>query len=337
MATVVGNATLVTGAAGFIGYHVSAALRRAHVEVVGLDNFNAYYGEGLKEARAERLRALGVRVVRGDVCRRARLEQLLPGVSRVVHLAAQAGVRYSLDHPLEYVKANVKCFVTLLEAVRRHDPAMPVVYASSSSVYGLNTRTPFSEGDRIETQASLYGATKESNERIAHVYHHLHGLRVTGLRFFTVYGPYGRPDMAYYAFARAIVDGRPIVEYRRDDGAELLRDFTYVDDVVDGIVAAWRRGSALRVYNLGNRHPERVSTLVRLLERGLGRNATRVTARLTAGDVPVTFANVSLAARELGYAPKTRLAEGIPRFVAWFRAYYRLEPRGDRALPPLPP
>ena len=288
MATVVGNATLVTGAAGFIGYHVSAALRRAHVEVVGLDNFNAYYGEGLKEARAERLRALGVRVVRGDVCRRARLEQLLPGVSRVVHLAAQAGVRYSLDHPLEYVKANVKCFVTLLEAVRRHDPAMPVVYASSSSVYGLNTRTPFSEGDRIETQASLYGATKESNERIAHVYHHLHGLRVTGLRFFTVYGP-RTTGHGFYAFARAIVDGRPIVEYRRDDGAELLRDFTCVDGVVDGIVAAWRRNSALRVYNLGNRHPERVSTS--FASSSAASAATpRVTARLTAGGVPVTLA-----------------------------------------------
>jgi len=318
---------LLTGAAGFVGYHTAAELtRRGHV-VIGLDNFNHYYDVRLKREREAKLKAAGMdTLIEGDVCDGDLLRRILREgrVTRVIHLAAQAGVRYSLKRPLEYVQANVRCFVTMLEAVKDVDKKLPITYASSSSVYGLNTQTPFKESHRVELQASLYGATKESNERIAHVYHHLHGLRLTGLRFFTVYGPIGRPDMAYFSFTQDILQGKPLTEYRKADGTELQRDFTYVSDIVDGIIAASELGAPLEVFNLGNTHPEKVSTLIHLLEEGLGRKANISQAPISAGDVPITFADVSHARELLGYSPQVTLAEGVAHFLTWYAEYYHV-------------
>jgi len=218
----------------------------------------------------------------------------------------------------------VKCFVTLLEAVKSVNKSIPITYASSSSVYGLNTLTPFSEKHQVDSQASLYGATKKSNENIAHVYHHLHKLKLTGLRFFTVYGPLGRPDMAYFSFTNAILAGKPIVEYRKDDGTELQRDFTYVSDIVSGVVASMKLGAPLEVFNLGNTRPEKVSRLISLLERGLGKKANKTLAPISAGDVPITYADVSHATRLLGYHPKVSLEHGIRQFLLWYASYYGL-------------
>jgi len=318
---------LLTGAAGFVGFHTATELTRRGHAVIGLDNFNHYYDVRLKRERQAKLKQAGMEtLIEGDVCDGELLRHILREgrVTRVIHLAAQAGVRYSLKKPLEYVKANVQCFVTLLEAVKDVDKSLPITYASSSSVYGLNTKVPFQETDRIVLQASLYGATKESNERIAHVYHHLHGLRLTGLRFFTVYGPIGRPDMAYFSFTQDILQGRRITEYRKQDGTELQRDFTYVSDIVDGIIAASELGSQLEVFNLGNTHPEKVSTLIHLLEEGLGRKANITQAPISAGDVPITFADVSHARELLGYNPQVSLAEGVGRFLSWYAEYYHV-------------
>ena len=218
----------------------------------------------------------------------------------------------------------MRCFVTLLEAVHAVNNSIPITYASSSSVYGLNTQIPFSETHRVDTQASLYGATKKSNENIAHVYHHLHGLRLTGLRFFTVYGPLGRPDMAYFGFTQAILKGKGITEFRRDDGTELQRDFTFITDIVDGVIAASRLGAKLEVFNLGNTHPEKVSQLIHYLQEGLGVRANITQAPITAGDVPMTFADVSHAKALLHYQPKVSLKEGVRRFLLWYSEYYRV-------------
>lgn len=318
---------LLTGAAGFVGFHTATELTRRGHSVIGLDNFNQYYDVRLKREREAKLKGVGMEtLLEGDVCDGDLLRHILREgrVTRVIHLAAQAGVRYSLKKPLEYVQANVRCFVTMLEAVKEVDKSLPITYASSSSVYGLNTQIPFKETHRIELQASLYGATKESNERIAHVYHHLHGLKLTGLRFFTVYGPIGRPDMAYFSFTQDIISGKRITEYRRNDGTELERDFTYVSDIVDGIIAASELGAPLEVFNLGNTHPEKVSTLIRLLENGIGKKANITQAPISAGDVPITFADVSHARELLGYHPQVSLAEGVERFLAWYSEYYHV-------------
>uniref|UniRef100_A0A7S0JJC4 NAD(P)-binding domain-containing protein n=2 Tax=Calcidiscus leptoporus TaxID=127549 RepID=A0A7S0JJC4_9EUKA len=341
---------LLTGAAGFVGFHTAMKLHANGEVVLGVDNFNAYYQVSLKRSRASILKkahssATPLHLFEGDVCDDALLKLLLREghVTNVIHLAAQAGVRYSLKKPLAYVEANIKCFVTLLEAVNSVNSSIPITYASSSSVYGINKKIPFQESDRIDSQASLYGATKKANENIAHVYHHLHGLRLTGLRFFTVYGPYGRPDMAYFSFTQAILAGQQIVEYRKDDGTELQRDFTYVSDIVNGIIAAMHLGAPLEVFNLGNTRPERVSRLISLLERGLGRHANKTLAPISAGDVPITYADVSHATEQLGYEPKVSLEHGIRQFLQWYSSYYNiplpaatknrrgLRPRSDRA------
>ena len=273
----------------------------------------------------------------GDVCDGELLKLLLKHgkVTHVIHLAAQAGVRYSLKKPLAYVEANLRCFVTLLEAVKEYNKSVPITYASSSSVYGLNEVIPFSEAHRVDSQASLYGATKKANENLAHVYHHLHGLKLTGLRFFTVYGPYGRPDMAYFSFTQAILAGKRITEFRKDDGEELQRDFTYIEDIVNGVIAASRLAAPLEVFNLGNTHPEKVSALIGYLEQGLGRKANITRAPITAGDVPVTYADVSHARERLGYSPQVSLAEGVARFLEWYGSYYgvKLPPRKQRRRP----
>ena len=318
---------LLTGAAGFVGFHTALQLHEEGDAVIGLDNFNHYYDVRLKRTRARLLRRAGMNTLfEGDVCDGELLKLLLSAgkVTHVIHLAAQAGVRYSLKKPLAYVEANVRCFVTLLEAVHAVNNSVPITYASSSSVYGTNTKIPFSETHQVDSQASLYGATKKANENIATVYHKLHGLRLTGLRFFTVYGPLGRPDMAYFGFTNAILGGKRITEFRNADGTELQRDFTYITDIVAGVIAASRLAAPLELFNLGNTHPEKVSKLIGLLEEGLGRTANVTRAPITAGDVPMTFADVSHARDRLHYEPKVSLASGVRRFLQWYAAYYKV-------------
>jgi len=324
----------VTGTGGFIGYHAAMALRNRGDGVLGLDNFNDHYPSSLKRARARQLESAGVVTLRADLNDAGALDAAfrLCNFTHVLHLAAQPGVRYALRDPEAYAKSNVQGFISVLERVRRQRPMPSVVYASSSSVYGLNTKMPFSEGDAVDSPASLYAATKREDELLAHTYNHLHGIPLTGLRFFTVYGPYGRPDMALFGFANQILKGEPVRIFRGPNGTEMERDFTYIDDIVGGCLAAVDRiGSApkagaapLKLYNLGNEHPATVSRLLDLLEESMGRRAVREYVDVPdAGDVQRTFANVSLAKAELGYTPRTDLRQGIRQFVAWYKDYYK--------------
>jgi UDP-glucuronate 4-epimerase len=321
---------LLTGVAGFIGYHVAEALLASGERVIGVDNLNPYYDVRLKQARLGRLEGKpGFTFCRADVSDREAIHQLVrdnSDIDVIVHLAAQAGVRHSLVDPYSYVQSNVMGHLVVLEAARLLPKLRHLVYASSSSVYGANEALPFNETDRVDTPVSIYAATKRADELMSHAYAHLHGLPQTGLRFFTVYGPWGRPDMAYYGFARAIVAGEPITVY---DGGRLRRDFTYIDDIVAGVVGCLDRPPAgalpARVLNIGNHRSEAVSTLIALLEQALGRRAILRVAPRPAADVLETFASVDAIAALTGFAPTTSLAEGIPRFVAWFRAWHGLE------------
>ncbi|KAM0893062.1 hypothetical protein ACQ4PT_025327 [Festuca glaucescens] len=334
-----GISVLVTGAAGFVGSHCSLALRARGDGVLGLDNFNSYYDPALKRGRQRLLSDRGVVVLDADINDALLLEKLFEAVpfTHVLHLAAQAGVRYAMEAPQTYVASNVAGLVTVFETAAKHaDPQPAIVWASSSSVYGLNTEAPFSEEHRTDRPASLYAATKKAGEAIAHSYNHIYGLSITGLRFFTVYGPWGRPDMAYFSFARSIVAGDPITLY-----ADARRDFTYIDDVVKGCVGALdtagrSTGSArtgkktgpapLRVYNLGNTSPVPVTRMVAILEKLLGKKANkRVVTMPSNGDVPFTHANVSHAAHDFGYRPTTSLDAGLRHFVDWFVEYYKLD------------
>ena len=318
---------LVTGVAGFIGSHVAAALLARGERVLGLDNVNAYYDVRLKEARLSRLDQPAFSFHRIDLADRAAMEALVaahPDIDGIVHLGAQAGVRHSLTDPHAYVHSNVLGHLQVLEVARRLPRLRHLVYASTSSVYGANQTLPFRETDRTDTPLSLYAATKLADEMMGHAYAHLFGLPQTGLRFFTVYGPWGRPDMAYYSFARAIVAGEPITLY--DDG-RLKRDFTYIDDIVAGVVGCLDRpptGGAprARVINIGNHAAEEVRTLVALLERALGRSAVIRSAPRPAADVEATFADVGAIQALTGFTPSTALSEGIPRFAAWFRDWH---------------
>jgi UDP-glucuronate 4-epimerase len=317
---------LVTGAAGFIGYHVAEALLERGERVVGVDNLNGYYDVRLKQARLARLEGKpGFAFHRADVADREAIHGLVAGdgsIDAIVHLAAQAGVRHSLVDPYAYVQSNVMGHLVMLEAARLLPRLRHLVYASSSSVYGANRLLPFREADRAETPLSVYAATKLADEMLSYAYAHLHGLPQTGLRFFTVYGPWGRPDMAYYSFAKAIVSGEPITLYQ---GGTLRRDFTYIDDIVAGVVGCLDRPPAgippLRVLNIGNNCSEQVSTLVRLLESALGRRAIVQEAARPLSDVEETFASVDAIGALTGFAPRTSLEEGIPRFAAWFTAW----------------
>jgi len=314
---------LVTGAAGFIGFHVAEALLARGESVIGLDNLNPYYDVRLKEARLERLRARPEFVFYNvDISDRHAVAPIFErhlDLTEIVHLAAQAGVRHSLVDPYSYVQSNVMGHLVMLEAARHVSGLRHFVYASTSSVYGRNDDLPFRETDRVDTPISLYAATKRSDELMSHAYAHLFGLRQTGLRFFTVYGPWGRPDMAYFSFARAIVAGEPITLY--DDG-RLKRDFTYVDDIVDGVVGCLAHppdgAVPARVLNIGNHRCEEVRELVTLLEQALGRRAIIHSVPRPLLDVEETFADVDAIAALTGYQPSTSLAEGVPRFVAWF-------------------
>jgi len=315
---------LLTGAAGFIGYHTTRALLARGETVIGVDRVDDYYDTRLKEARLARLAGPGFSFVRADVADRdAMLALADPAIDRVVHLAAQAGVRYSMIDPYAYVTSNVLGQVVMLELARKLPALKHFVYASSSSVYGLNRELPFAETDRVDQPSSLYAATKRAGELISHSYHHLYGLPQTGLRFFTVYGPWGRPDMAYYGFARAIMAGEPITVY---DGGRLKRDFTYVDDIVAGVLGTLDHppaaGQGARVLNIGNHRSETVSHLVALLEDNLGRRAVVHDVPRPAADVEETWADVDAIAALTGFAPSTSLDVGIARFCAWFREYH---------------
>ncbi len=317
---------LLTGAAGFIGYHVVEALLARGERVIGVDDLNAYYDVRLKLARLAQLEAKqGFAFVRADVADRAVMHELVrrhSDIEAIVHLAAQAGVRHSLIDPYAYVQSNVMGHLVVLEAARLLPRLRHLVYASSSSVYGANRHLPFSETDRVDMPLSVYAATKRADELLSHAYAHLHGLPQSGLRFFTVYGPWGRPDMAYFSFAQAIMAGEPITLY---DGGRLRRDFTYIDDIVAGVVGCLDRPPAgdapVRLLNIGNHRSEPVNRLVQLLERELGRPAVMREAPRPAADVEETFASVESIAALTGFAPKTTLEEGIPRFAAWFKAW----------------
>ena len=311
---------LLTGAAGFIGAHTAKALHERGHEVIGIDNFNDYYDVRLKRARVKELVPGQVRVIEGDILDRDLLDRVVSGlgVTAIVHLAAQAGVRYSLEHPDTYIQTNIQGTNNILELARHHG-IKKVVYASSSSVYGGNTKTPFSERDRVDTPISLYAASKKANELQAHTYSHLFGITTIGLRFFTVYGPWGRPDMATYLFADAISAGRPIKVF---NNGLMERDFTYVDDIVGGIVSAVEADIAgAKVYNLGNAHTVRLDRFISIIEMNLGKEAQRRLLPLQPGDVLKTSADISLARSELGFEPKTSIEEGLKLFLDWFAEY----------------
>jgi UDP-glucuronate 4-epimerase len=347
---------LVTGAAGFIGYHVVDRLLGRGDEVVGLDSLNEYYDVAYKHARLrnhgispDRLvpsrlersaSRSGYEFVKADLTDRQQLDSLFATrpFDRVCHLAAQAGVRYSLTNPRAYIDSNIVGFLNVLECCR-HGKIGHLVYASSSSVYGLNETMPFSTSDSVDHPVSLYAATKKSNELMAHVYSHLFGLRTTGLRFFTVYGPWGRPDMALFIFTRAILEGRPIDVF---NNGNMQRDFTYIDDIVEGVVRVIDRPPAgdpgwtgaapdpassrapFRLYNIGNGSPVRLLDFIETIEECLGKKAAKNLMPMQAGDVAATWADVAALERDIGYRPRTPIGEGVKRFVEWYRDYHRV-------------
>ncbi|MBA0681379.1 hypothetical protein Goari_023187 [Gossypium aridum] len=341
-----GFSVLVTGAAGFIGSHCSLALKKRGDGVLGLDNFNDYYDPTLKRARQNLLSKHQIFIVEGDLNDGPLLTKLFDVVpfTHVLHLAAQAGVRYAMQNPQSYVKSNIAGFVNLLEVAKAVNPQPAIVWASSSSVYGLNTENPFSERDRTDRPASLYAATKKAGEEIAHTYNHIYGLSLTGLRFFTVYGPWGRPDMAYFFFTKDILQGKPIDIYRTQDQKAVARDFTYIDDVVKGCLGALdtaekstgsggkKKGPAqLRIYNLGNTSPVPVGRLVSILEGLINTKAKKHVITLPRnGDVPYTHANVTLAYKDFGYKPTTDLASGLRKFVKWYVNYFGIESKRSK-------
>ena len=332
---------LLTGAAGFIGMSTALRLLARGDEVVGLDNLNAYYEVQLKLDRLQRLQALpNFSFVKIDVADRAATMALFASerFDRVIHLAAQAGVRYSLENPHAYIDSNIVGFINVLEGCRHH-AVEHLVYASSSSVYGGNTQMPFSEHDNVDHPVSLYAATKKANELMAHTYSHLYRLPTTGLRFFTVYGPWGRPDMALFLFTKAILEGRPIDVFNH---GKMQRDFTYIDDIVEGVVRVLDRpaqpdagyrperpdaatsNAPYRLFNIGNHDPVQLLDFVRCIEAALGKTATQRLLPLQDGDVPATFADVRALADWVNCTPATPIAIGIGRFVEWYRGYYQV-------------
>jgi UDP-glucuronate 4-epimerase len=330
---------LVTGAAGFIGFHLTKRLLDRGDEVVGLDNVNDYYDVRLKQARLAQIEGReNFRLERMDLGDRQGMEKLfaVEKFDRVVNLAAQAGVRYSLINPHAYVDSNLVGFMNILEGCR-HNQVQHLVYASSSSVYGANTRMPFSVHDNVDHPVSLYAASKKANELMAHTYAHLYRLPVTGLRFFTVYGPWGRPDMALFLFTKAILAGQPIDVFNY---GKMRRDFTFIDDIIEGVVRtldktaepdpAWNgadpdpgtSNAPCRLYNIGNNSPVELMYLIETLEKSLGKKAKKNLMPIQPGDVPETFADVDDLTRDVGFKPATPIEEGVERFVEWYREYY---------------
>ncbi len=330
---------LVTGAAGFIGFHLSMRLLARGETVVGLDNLNDYYCVELKRDRLKLLTEFdNFKFVEADLADQTKIDQVFRDYNfdRVVNLAAQAGVRYSLENPRAYTQSNIVGFLNILEACR-HAKTPHLTYASSSSVYGGGTKMPFGTSDRVDHPLSLYAATKKSNELMAHTYSHLYGLPTTGLRFFTVYGPWGRPDMALFLFTKAILEGRPIDVFNE---GRMQRDFTYIDDIVEGVdrtseeIAApdpnWNSSAPnpstsaapYRIYNIGNNDPVELSTFIEAIEQALGIKATRNLMPMQAGDVPATFADITALENAVGFRPSTSINVGIQKFVQWYRDYY---------------
>jgi len=345
-APVTPSTVLVTGCAGFIGSHVASALLDRGDEVVGIDNLNDYYDPNLKLARLARLEPRrGFRFEKLDIADRSAMESLFAThrFSRVVHLAAQAGVRYSIENPHAYVQSNIVGFQNILDGCRhaftRSEGCTHLVYASSSSVYGGNAKLPFSVSDSVDHPLSLYAASKKANELFAHTYSHLFGLPTTGLRFFTVYGPWGRPDMALFLFTRNIIEGKPIPVFNH---GRHRRDFTYIDDIVEGIIRTLDHtaqpnpafdaarpdpgtsSSPWRVYNIGNSRPVELLDYIRAIETATGRTATLEMMPMQPGDVPDTFADTTALATDTGFRPSTPVEEGVARFVEWYRAHYRV-------------
>ena len=321
---------LITGAAGFIGYHTALALLDSGHRVLGVDNLNDYYDVTLKRARLDVLTGHdGFSFAEADIAAADAMDPLIfkhGDITKVIHLAAQAGVRYSLENPHAYVRANVQGQVVLMEACRKLEGLEHFVYASSSSVYGANTELPFAVSDRTDTPLSLYAATKKSGEMLAHSYAHVYAMPLTGLRFFTVYGPWGRPDMAAFIFIRKILAGEPIPVFNEGD---MRRDFTYIDDIVAGVLACAERPPVggggtppVAIYNLGNNRSEPLMRFISILEEALGKKAVLDLQPMQTGDVKETYADIEAAQRDLGFEPKTTIDEGLPRLVAWYRDYY---------------
>ncbi|MDC4206441.1 MAG: NAD-dependent epimerase [Candidatus Manganitrophus sp.] len=333
---------LVTGAAGFIGFHLSSRLLSQGHEVVGLDNLNDYYDVSLKQARLKQLEGhSNFRLIKADLADRPKVEEVFRSerYERVFHLAAQAGVRYSLTNPHVYIESNLVGFLHILEGCR-HAQVPHLIYASSSSVYGANTQMPFSVHDRVDHPVSLYAATKKANELMAHTYSHLYRIPTTGLRFFTVYGPWGRPDMALFLFSKAILTGKPIELF---NFGKMERDFTYIDDIIEGVVRVGEKipapdpnwssrnpdpatsSAPYRIFNIGNNNPVALLKLLDTLEQCLGKKGERRLVPIQPGDVPATYADVDDLMKEVGFKPATPIEEGVRRFVDWYRGYYRSE------------
>ncbi len=320
---------LVTGGVGFIGFHLSKKLLECGNRVVGFDNLNDYYDPALKQARLEILKQYpNYQFIKGDLADKEVLEVVFQKYTPkiVVNLAAQAGVRYSIDHPDCYIQSNLVGFFHVLECCR-HYPVDHLVYASSSSVYGANKKVPFSTDDQVDHPVSLYAATKKSNELMAYTYSHLYHIPATGLRFFTVYGPYGRPDMAYFSFTKAILSGKPIRVFNNGD---MYRDFTYIDDIVDGVMRLLchmpkpdENNAPHKVYNIGNNNPEKLMDFIGTLEKCLGKEAVKQFEPMQPGDVYRTYADVDDLVRDIGFCPSTSIQDGLSRFVEWYRSFYK--------------
>ena len=322
---------LLTGAAGFIGYHVAEVLLARGETIIGVDNLNDYYDVSLKEKRLENLQKHNEFMFqRLDIAEREEVEKLFSNhgdITRILHLAAQAGVRYSLENPYSYTRSNIEGQLVLLEAARNIAELKHFVYASSSSVYGASTKLPYAAEDRTDGPLSVYAATKKSAEVLSHAYAHLYGLPLTGLRFFTVYGPWGRPDMAYFLFTKKILNGEPIPIF---NNGEMRRNFTYIDDVVSGVIsclyadlAAERKAKVLnQIYNIGNNQSESLMDFVKEIEQAIGTSAAYDFQPMQLGDVIETVADISTSVQDFGFAPKTSIQQGIPKFVEWYRSYY---------------
>lgn len=319
---------LITGAAGFIGYHLAKALLKRGETVVGIDNINDYYSVELKQARLGELETHKNFIFgKIDIANEVALDSFLEDKSfkKIIHLAAQAGVRYSLQNPRVYVQSNLVGHLNILELARNNQDIEHVLYASSSSVYGGRTDLPFKETDRADKPVSLYAATKKSDELISHTYAHLYNIPLTGLRFFTVYGPFGRPDMAYFSFTKKILAGEEIEVFNHGD---MLRDFTYIDDIISGIIAMIDKGPIAqedaphKVYNIGNNNPEKLEVFLSILETALNKKAIRKDLPMQAGDVPATYADITAINKDYGFEPKTDLQEGLNKFADWYRQYF---------------
>jgi UDP-glucuronate 4-epimerase len=325
---------LVTGSAGFIGYHATKLMLERGMNVVGVDNINSYYSTDLKKARLAQLRSYkNFTFIQDDIADLGLVDRILQrglGIEGIIHLAAQAGVRHSLTHPFDYIHSNVVGHMNMMELARRSDDFKHFVYASSSSVYGGNQDLPFSVESKADSPLSPYGASKKAAELFSHSYSYLYGIPMTGLRFFTVYGPWGRPDMAAYLFADAIYKGEPINVYNNGD---MRRDFTYVDDIVEGVLACYEHPQQSKVphkiYNLGNNNTESLTDFIACIEKAIGKKAVYNYLPMQPGDVQETYADITSSQQDFGFEPKVSIKEGIPKFIEWFKSYHGIENVND--------